>query len=67
MWYGWSYRHVTGTWERPCEGRDRVECASRLAALVPRPRTNLHHALTQGSYPQWVPPHPRGDGTRRDE
>lgn len=65
-WQGWHYRHLTGTWDRVCQSADREACARKFHALVPRPRTNLHFALTQGSYPGWIPPHPHGDGVRRD-
>lgn len=67
MWYGWHFRHIAGTWDRLVQSGDRDACGRKLRALRPRPRTNLHLALTQGSYPQWVPPHPSGDGVRRDE
>jgi len=66
VWHGWHYEHRQQCWHRECEAETRPECARRLRALHPRPRSNLHLALTQGGYPQWVPPHPDGDGVRRD-
>jgi hypothetical protein len=66
MWYGWHFDHKTGTWDRLCEDVAIDDCWRQLVALRPAARTNLHRAFTQGSYPGWLPPHPHGDGVRRD-
>jgi hypothetical protein len=66
--YGWHFDHLTGTWHRLCEAHDRAACSRKMARLVPfgKRRTNLHVCYTEGSYPEGVPPHPHGDGVRRD-
>jgi hypothetical protein len=50
------------------QAHDRDACSKKMARLVPfrSRRTNLHVRYTEGSYPDGLPPHPDGDGVRRD-
>jgi hypothetical protein len=65
---GWHYCHRSGTWNRLAQAEDRDACSRQMERLVPfkSRRTNLHVCYTEGSYPDRLPPHPHGDGVRRD-
>lgn len=68
MTHGWHYDHRTGAWNRLATAETRLACARKMDRLVPARsrRTNLHVRYTEGNYPDGLPPHPDGDGVRRD-